>query len=139
MTSRVKQGLTCLFSKYDKKNDEIVRRILSWEEFLIFDKMGEYDKVHGMKILGAVQKDELLSKEKNFQKLALLHDCGKGEVTIFRRVKKVLIGDALLESHAQRGYELLKEIDLELAKLCREHHTLGKDPKMARFQEIDDR
>ncbi|MBC2856027.1 MAG: HD domain-containing protein [Cetobacterium sp.] len=138
MIGRIKQGLTCLFSKYDKNLDEEVRKEISESEFFIFNQMDDYDKVHSFSILERVKKDTLLNDKPIYRKLALLHDCGKGRVTVFRRVKKVLFGDVKLETHPEIGYKILRDINLELAKLCREHHNISKDECMKRFQKIDD-
>ncbi|MGL4947508.1 MAG: HD domain-containing protein, partial [Cetobacterium sp.] len=73
-----------------------------------------------------------------YLKLALLHDSGKGNITFLRRVKKVLIGDEKLEKHPQNAFEKLKKIDIELAKLCRDHHKKNVENKMKIFQKIDD-
>ncbi|MEG0584055.1 MAG: HD domain-containing protein, partial [Cetobacterium sp.] len=115
MIGRIKQGLTCLFSKYDKNLDEEVRKEISESEFFIFNQMDDYDKVHSFSILERVKKDTLLNDKPIYRKLALLHDCGKGRVTVFRRVKKVLFGDVKLETHPEIGYKILRDINLELA------------------------
>ena len=138
MLSRIKQGLTCLFSKYDKKNDEEVKKILTMEEFEIFDKMEDYDKVHSFNIFLQVKRNEELSREILYLKLALLHDCGKDKVTIFRRIKKVIFGDKKLEAHPSLGEEKLKEINSSLGYLIGQHHNKTVDKKMEIFQKIDD-
>lgn len=138
MIGRIKQGLTCLFSKYDKNLDKEIKKVISESEFIIFNKMDDYDKVHSYSILKIVEKDTILKGTPIYYKLALLHDCGKGRVTVFRRVKKVLFGDVKLETHPEIGYKILRDINLELAKLCREHHNISKDECMKRFQKIDD-
>ena len=74
-----------------------------------------------------------------YLKLALLHDIGKGKVGIFRRIKKVLIGDKELEKHPEVAYKKLKSLDIEVALLCKQHHDKIVDEKMKIFQEIDDR
>ena len=80
-----------------------------------------------------------MSLEENYLKLALLHDSGKGKVGLFRRIKKVIIGDKILEKHPEIAFEKLKNINFELAKLCSEHHNKNVDEKMKIFQELDDK
>jgi hypothetical protein len=140
MFVRIRQGLEFLFLKYDKNRyDKLVESILDEKEKSIFDGMEEYDKVHSIKVLIRVLENETLSQEIIFKKLALLHDCGKGKVSLFRRVKKVILGDKLLERHPEFGYEKLKDIDEKLAILCRKHHIKNKENiKMSIFQKLDD-
>jgi len=138
MISRLKQAFRCLFLKFDRNSEDEVRRFLSHSEFQIFNQMNDYDKLHSYLIYKSVQKNEVLRSEKRYLKLALLHDCGKGKVTFYRRVKKVLIGDKILEKHPENAYQKLKDIDIELAKLCRDHHKRNVGNKMKIFQQIDD-
>src|SRR5574344_381043 len=136
MFSRVKQGLMCLFCKFDKKSELAVKEILSDSEFKIFNEMDEYDKEHSFRLYLEVLKQKSLKDDINFLKLALLHDCGKGRVTIFRRVKKVLIGDKKLEKHPEIAFEKLKDINYEVANLCKIHHSKNLDWKMKIFQNL---
>ena len=140
MLSRIRQGLDFIFIKYDKdRYDKVVKSILSEDEKKIFDEMEEYDKVHSIKVLLRVLKDKTLSQDSVYKKLALLHDCGKGKVSLFRRIKKVIVGDKLLEKHPDLGYKKLKTINEELANLCRQHHSrVEENSKMSIFQKLDD-
>ena len=115
-----------------------MREILSDYEFELFLKMTNYDKLHSYNLLKKVKKNELLSKKILFQKLALLHDCGKGNTGLLRRIKKVLIGDKLLEQHTNIAYKNLKKHNQELAILCRFHHDKTEDKFMQEFQRLDD-
>lgn len=139
MISRLKQGLSCIFLTFDKKNEKEIKSVLSFEEFKIFLQMNEYDKFHSFKVYSEVLKDKNLKDDINYLKLALLHDCGKGDITVFRRVKKVLVGDKKLEQHPNIGFEKLKGINLEVANLCKKHHKKDVDFKMSIFQKIDDK
>lgn len=139
LTSRIKQVYQYIFSNFnDNWNDE-VKKILSKGEFLIFSEMGNYDKVHSYKLYQKVKSNKILSLEEKYLKLALLHDSGKGKVGLFRRIKKVIIGDKILEKHPEIAFEKLKNINFELAKLCSEHHNKNVDEKMKIFQELDDK
>ncbi|MDX8336995.1 phosphohydrolase [Candidatus Cetobacterium colombiensis] len=138
MFSRLKQGYRCLFLKFDKNNENEIKNILSQKEFEIFSEMGDYDKLHSFLIYKKCKENGILKDNKNYLKLALLHDCGKGNVTLFRRVKKVLIGDKKLEKHPENAFERLKEINIDLAILCRDHHKKSVEDKMKLFQEFDD-
>jgi len=139
LISRIKQVYQYIFSNFDDNWNNEVKKILSEEEFLIFSKMGKYDKVHSYKLYQKVKSNKVLSLQENYLKLALLHDSGKGKVGLFRRIKKVIIGDKILEKHPEIAFEKLKNINFELAKLCSEHHNKNVDEKMKIFQELDDK
>lgn len=138
MFSRLKQGWRYLFVKFDKNSEEEIKEILNPKEFEIFSQMGEYDKVHSFLIYSRCRENEILKKNVRYLKLALLHDCGKGNIGLIRRVKKVLIGDKQLERHSENAFEKLKDIDIDLARLCRDHHREPLENKMKIFQNIDD-
>jgi len=139
LISRVKQVYQYIFSKFDKSNNSEIKEILSNEEFLIFSTMSNYDKVHSYNLYQKVKENEILSSEKLYLKLALLHDSGKGKVGLLRRIKKVLVGDKILEQHPSIAFEKLKNINFDLAKLCLQHHDKDVDEKMKIFQELDDK
>lgn len=139
MIARVRQGLMYLFVRYKAKWDSEVKKVLSEEEFEVFQSMSNYDRVHSYRLYGLVKNDKLLKDNLIYYKLALLHDCGKYNASLYRRVKKVLIGEKSLENHSEISYEKLKGINFELAKLAKNHHYLPQDKYMKRFQELDDR
>ena len=138
LISRIRQGLSYIFSKYDIKFDQEVKQILSDKEYDIFSKMSNYDKCHSYTLMKKVRKNKLLSTNELYLKLALLHDCGKENASLLRRVKKTLIGDKILEKHPLNAYEKLKDYNLELAFLCLNHHNLDVDKYMKEFQKLDD-
>lgn len=139
MLARIKQGLTFIFGKYKSEWNIEVKKILTDKEFEVFNQMSEYDKIHSYKILKLVLKDNLLKNEEIFKKLALLHDCGKYHASLYRRMKKVLIGEKTLDRHNEDSYKKLENINLELAELARDHHYYSDDIYMQRFQELDDK
>lgn len=139
MLARIKQGLTFIFGKYKSEWNIEVKKILTDKEFEIFNQMSEYDKIHSYKILKLVLEDNLLKDEEIFKKLALLHDCGKYHASLYRRMKKVLIGEKTLDRHNEDSYKKLENINLELAELARDHHYYSDDIYMQRFQELDDK
>ena len=139
LISRVKQVYQYIFSKFDESNNSEIKKILSEEEFLIFSTMSNYDKVHSYNLYQKVKEDKILSSEKLYLKLALLHDSGKGKVGLLRRIKKVLVGDKILEKHPNIAFEKLKNINFDLAELCLNHHNKDVDEKMKIFQELDDK
>ena len=110
LISRIKQVYQYIFSNFDDNWNNEVKKILSKEEFLIFSEMGNYDKVHSYKLYQKVKSNKVLSLQENYLKLALLHDSGKGKVGLFRRIKKVIIGDKILEKHPEIAFEKLKNI-----------------------------
>lgn len=135
MLERIKQGLTFLFGKYRTEWDIEVKEVLSDKEFEIFNQMSEYDKIHSYRLYKLVIEDSILKEEAIFRKLALLHDCGKYHASLYRRVKKVWIGEKSLDNHSIDSYHKLKEINLELAELARLHHHYIDDIYMQRFQD----
>ena len=139
LISRVKQVYQYIFSKFDEGNNFEIKKILSDEEFLIFSTISNYDKVHSYSLYQKVKEEKTLSSEKLYLKLALLHDSGKGKVGLFRRIKKVLVGDKILEKHPNIAFEKLKNINFDLAELCLNHHNKDVDQKMKIFQELDDK
>ena len=139
LISRVKQVYLYIFSNFNDNWNSEVKKILSEEEFLIFSEMTNYDKVHSYKLYQKVKASKILSSQEIYLKLALLHDSGKGKVGLLRRIKKVLVGDKLLEKHPEIAFEKLKKINFELAELCLQHHNKDVDEKMKIFQELDDK
>ena len=138
MFSRIKQVINYVFNKPKLEEIEKVKDILSPTEYEIFLQMDTYDKVHCLGVYRDLVEDELIGNEILYLKLALLHDCGKEDISLFRRIKKVIFQDELLEQHPQLGYDKLKDINLEVAKLVNIHHNKDVDKKMKRFQKIDD-
>ena len=134
---RIKQIIDYIFLKYDLKWDKEVKNILSEKEFLIFDKMDEYDKIHGYKKFQGVKNSKILKDEIIYLKLSLIHDCGKHNIGLLQRLKKVLIGDIILEQHPELGYQKMKELNDELAILIKTHHDSSVSDKMKEFQRID--
>ena len=139
LISRIKQVYQYIFSNFDNNWNNEVKKILSKEEFLIFSEMVNYDKVHSYKLYQKVKFNKILSSQDIYLKLALLHDSGKGKVGLFRRIKKVIIGDKILEKHPKIAFEKLKNINFELAELCLQHHNKDVNEKMKIFQELDDK
>lgn len=139
MFYRIRQVLTYIFAKYEEKNNKIVREVLSEDEYAVFSGMKEYDKIHSVNMLKETMEDELLRNDKNYLKLALLHDCGKESAGLISRIKQASIGDEVLKKHPERSYKRLLGINPFVADLARSHHMTDTRGKMKRFQEIDDR
>lgn len=136
---RIKQGLTYIFCKYNNKNDEIIKIVLNKMEFKVFKKMSEYDKIHSFNLYKKVKNNKFLKDDPSYLKLALLHDCGKENYSLIKRVKKVLVGDKELESHSEKSYKKLKNINLDLAKKAKDHHKENLNFKMEVFKTLDDK
>lgn len=137
--ARIRQGLYYVFGKYNYENDEKVKKILTDKEFEIFKKMSEYEKIHSFRLYEMVCRDVTLAGQKQYKKLALLHDCGKDSPGLFRRMKKVIFGDKNLADHSYRSYMKLKDINPEVAELAKIHHRKTDDILMERFQNLDDK
>lgn len=139
MINRLKQGFLFIFGKYKEEWNREVETILSKNEFEIFREMSRYDKIHSFRLLKLVEKDEILKEKLIYKKLALLHDCGKYNASLYKRIKKVFIGEKSLDKHSDIAFEKLKEINYELAILAKNHHTNTKIKELKRFQELDDK
>ncbi len=139
MIGRIKQGLLFIFGKYKEEWNEEIENVLSEKEFVLFKNMSEYDKIHSYRLYKLVSEDTLLKSSIIYKKLALLHDCGKYHASLYRRVKKVLIGEKSLENHSEISYLKLKNVNLKLAELARKHHQKSEDIYMKRFQLLDDK
>lgn len=139
LIARIKQVYLYLFGKYEISYNEEVKKILSKEEFEVFLNMSNYDKLHSYTLLKRVENSPLLANRDIYKKLALLHDSGKGDIGLLRRIKKVLIGDKILEQHSKNSFNLLKEINIELANLALLHHEKAIDKFMKEFQDLDDK
>ena len=63
MLNRLRQGIIYVFGRYNGEKDKIVKEILSEDEFKIFDSMMEYDKVHSVRLLSFVKKNEILKDD----------------------------------------------------------------------------
>ena len=99
--------------------------------------MSDYDKFHSLEVYKKVRKTDLKNDEK-YLKLALLHDCGKGNVSIVTRVLHKLGFKTELQNHAQRSFEKLEKVDEEVAILAKNHHNQGYSEEMSIFQKCDD-
>lgn len=135
---RFKQGINYIFAKYNENNNDEVKKILNDEEYEIFISMSNYDKFHSYKLYEEILKNDLLKNKKIYKKLALLHDCGKCNMGLIKRIKKVLFKN-VLDNHPLISFEKVKNIDIELAKLCLIHHDIVDDLLMKEFQKIDDK
>ena len=116
--------------------NEALKR-LSENEKKIFLEMSDYDKFHSLEVYKKIKKTELKNNEK-YLKLALLHDCGKENVSIITRVLHKLGFNTVLRNHAQRSFEKLEKVDEEVAILAKNHHNRDYSQEMDAFQECDD-
>ena len=110
---------------------------LTEKEKKIFLEMSDYDKFHSLEVYKKIKKTELKNNEK-YLKLALLHDCGKENVSIITRVLHKLGFKTQLRNHAQRSFEKLEKVDEEVAVLAKNHHNRGYSQEMDIFQKCDD-
>ena len=75
---------------------------------------------------------------KKYLELALLHDCGKENANVIRRVIHKIGLRTLLRLHPENGAKKLGIIDPELAILIKNHHISSYSTEMTEFQKIDD-
>ena len=110
---------------------------LTEKEKKIFLEMSDYDKFHSLEVYKKIKKTELKNNEK-YLKLALLHDCGKENVSIITRVLHKLGFKTQLRNHAQRSFEKLEKLDEKVAVFAKNHHNRGYSQEMDIFQKCDD-
>ncbi|OQY07146.1 MAG: hypothetical protein B6I28_05800 [Fusobacteriia bacterium 4572_132] len=140
MFNRIKQGITFLIPNYTKKDNELMEQYLNYAERKIFFEMSKYDKKHSIKVLKDVMKSNLKDNQMML-KLALLHDVGKENISLLERINYVLFQKSeKMKNHTKKGFEKLKNINLELANLILIHHNEDlQDENMIEFQKIDDK
>ncbi len=112
--------------------------LLSDEEKEIFTGMSKYDRRHSLEVYKKVRENDILKNEALYKKLALLHDCGKGNTNVTIRVLHKINLKTRLKKHPDRGYEKLRETDEELAVLIKNHHVKNYSRFMDEFQRLDD-
>ena len=123
------------FFRINKDNEQEVKKLLTKEEYDVFDKMLGYDKYHSFKVYQDIKK---LDMPNIYLKLALLHDSGKGNSGFLLRVLHKLGFKTSLKNHSLNGYIKLKDINSNLACLILKHHDLVDDEYMKKFQGVDD-
>ncbi|MCK5780531.1 MAG: HD domain-containing protein [Psychrilyobacter sp.] len=139
MINRVISIYDYIFRKPKVEEVERLKSILTPKEYEIFINMDDYDQIHSLKVYKLMKKDHVLKDKKLYLKLALLHDCGKGSANLYRRIATYIKKDPILGIHPILGYEKLKKLDLDLAKLVSQHHSKDQEENMVRFQILDDR
>ena len=125
------------FPKIDESFEIESLKILSDKEKKIFSSMGSYDRMHSLEVYRKVLDTELKS-DKKYTKLALLHDCGKGNAGIIKRILHKFKFNTILREHPEMGYIRTRELDEELAILIKNHNNRNYGDKMRIFQKCDD-
>ena len=125
------------FPKIDENFERESLKILSDKEKKIFSSMGSYDRMHSLEVYKKVLDTEL-KRDKKYTKLALLHDCGKGNAGIIKRILHKFKFNTILREHPEMGYIRTRELDEELAILIKNHHNRNYGDKMRIFQKCDD-
>ncbi|MDR1835419.1 MAG: phosphohydrolase [Fusobacteriaceae bacterium] len=138
VAARLKQMFRYFFRRYDSRNDPEVRRVLSEEEFCVFENMDDYDKLHSFSLYRRIKSHPLFEGDLVYHKLALLHDCAKAHSGFAVRLREVALERSGISDHARKGAVLLRGINPALAGLCGRHHDRTDDPKMKEFQRLDD-
>ncbi len=133
----IRKGTEYLFPYIDEKFLKNSINILSEEERALFMKMENYDIAHSLEVYRKIKETEL-GGDIVYLKLALLHDCGKGKVPLILRAAHKMGIRTSLREHALKGYEKMKEYDMELAILIKNHHVENYSEKMNVFQACDD-
>ncbi|MDO5089553.1 MAG: HD domain-containing protein [Leptotrichiaceae bacterium] len=133
----VKKGMEYFFPEIDENIYNEAVQHLSVKERKIFENMSKYDKAHSLEVYRKLKNTEL-KNDKLYLRLALLHDCGKGKVSVITRIFHKFGLKTSLRNHALKGYEKIKNIDSELSILVKNHHNKNCSDKMSVFQKCDD-
>ncbi|MCP1223826.1 HD domain-containing protein [Sebaldella sp. S0638] len=112
--------------------------LLDDNEKKIFMKMAKYDRKHSLEVYKKVRENGILKNEILYKKLALLHDCGKGNTNVTIRVLHKINIKTSLKKHPDKGAEKLEKTDKELAVLIKNHHVKNYGRLMDEFQKLDD-
>ena len=75
MFNRIRQFFSFFLYKLDESDYKLAKQFLSKREYQVFEAMGDFEKIHGIKVLKDIRKHHEGSML--LYKLALLHDCGK--------------------------------------------------------------
>ena len=134
----VKKFLEYFRPKVNRAFQNEALKILNEKEKKVFLEMSEYDKFHSLEVLKKIKKTEL-KNEKIYLKLALLHDCGKGKASFFKRVLHKFGFFTKLQNHPKIGAKKLENIDKNLSVLIENHHKKNYSQKMTIFQKCDDK
>ena len=133
----IRKGKEYFFPIIDESVQKEALELLSSKEKTYFLEMGKYDRYHSLEVYRKI-KETSLKKKEIYLKMALLHDCGKEKIGIIIRVLHKLGIKTGLGNHAEKGYEKLKEDNMELAVLIRNHHNKCYSEEMKIFQKYDD-
>lgn len=104
----------------------------------IFLSMSLYDRKHSLEVYKKLKKSESAGKNKKYLELALLHDCGKENTNVVKRILHKIGVKTSLKFHPENGADKLKNIDPELSVLVKNHHIGSYSEEMTEFQKIDD-
>ena len=133
----IRKGKEYFFPIIDEFVQKEALELLSSKEKTYFLEMGKYDRYHSLEVYRKIKETSLKEKE-IYLKMALLHDCGKEKIGIIVRVLHKLGIKTGLGNHAEKGYEKLKDDNMELAVLIRNHHNKYYSEEMKIFQKYDD-
>jgi hypothetical protein len=134
----IRKAIEYFFPVIQEEVYKEAQSFLNDKEKEIFSGMAEYDKKHSLEVYKKVSKNDMLKNEVLYKKLALLHDCGKGNTGVVIRVLHKVSIKTRLKEHPERGYEKLKTLDKELALLIKNHHVKNYSRLMSEFQKLDD-
>lgn len=156
MFYRVRQFIWGLFSLYRKVDYDYVKKYLSEEDLVLFDRLKVNDKHHCIRVCNdAINFNSSLKENERVEevilgKAALLHDVGKsvlhlslidkslivildrltkGKIKKYKKNKRINI----YYNHPKEGYEILKSrgYSKEILEVVRDHHkkNYSKDNK----------
>jgi len=135
---KIKQLLNYYTYTYSKDDDKYAIKYLNHEEYFIFSQMDDYDKKHSVNIVKEIINNPFHKDNKLLVKFALLHDIGKiYSYNLMKRIKHSITKNYF---HAKKGYEIMENINSDVAKLILEHHNkYTYNEIILYFQKLDDK
>lgn len=145
--TRAKQFFNALFAKITEDDKAYVKKRLNEAGEKLFYDMEVFDQAHSLAVARTIEKFEYKGDREFLIRLALLHDVGRKNISVFDKVFFVLIKKAsdklteklsnyfsslhTCENHPQIGAELLKNAGFDKeAEIIKYHHKNIDEPSV---------
>lgn len=131
----IKKFYDYYLAKIDRNAEIEATSLLNYELIKIYENMDYYDRYHCIEVY---KKLKIKTNNIDYLKLAIIHDCGKYRIGFIKRVFHKLGFKTILRQHTIMGYNKIRDIDYNLAKLVLYHHSNLNDIDMLKFQKADE-
>lgn len=139
MLYRIKQFILAVFSRFTYEDKVFIEQYLNDKDKSLFEKLPTHEKKHCINVAKYVINHNK-NVDKFIVKASLLHDIGKinsflnpffkGFIVILDKISEKFTRKLafikpvkVYYNHPQIGYDLYKNIDLNIANIIREHHN----------------